>query len=535
MILNILEFTGDNQVRFTNLSEEQAVEASERKEVDLADLYLMVPGYGKPAEDSDINIGIAYSSGLGQVANFTLTEGRVPEADNEAAIPPHLAEALGIEPGVGAEFEILLYQTSDNQTLQEAELLRFVVSGILQEQQVYAALGVYDMFVSRNFAEQYDFSTALYLRFDPSYDPRFTALAIAEEIGLGEEEVTFNENYLAANLNDPTTVVLVSVVLLVLSAAGALVIHNAYNISVVKRIHQYGLLTVIGASRKQIRGCVYLEALICAGIGLPFGLLIGTLMGYVSTLAISGITTMTTSYVLTPLAYLLSAAVTILMVLVGVMRPASKAARIAPIEAVRFSDAGETAKKRKTLENVTLNALARINLTRSRGRTVGTILSLSLSGILFLGFSTIAFSMLDSVNTLTSQMVMSDIQIDVEQYRDVDESNDPLSLEIVEIISQLDGVEETTTVMRQGLFILSRDYESAEGWLSQGNALGIAPEVMQEVIDSVYGTDVTLENLVDPHNVIAVIPSDRSIEFFFEMYNIDYTDILDAPPSLATP
>jgi putative ABC transport system permease protein len=526
IINNILEYTGDNQVRFNNITDNQAIWLSEQKEVALADMYLFLRGSGKGTEDTYSDIGITYSSGLGHVANFKLTAGRAPQDDNEAVIPPHLAELLGIEPVVGAEFEILYYGRNDGGTEMDALALRFVVCGVLQEQRMYAAMGFYDMFISKSLAEQLDYDQHICLKFHPKYDPRSTALRLAEEIGLAEKDVSFNESYLKAELNDPTAVIFVAVILLILGAAGALVIYNAYNLSVVKKIHQYGLLTVIGASKKQIRHCVYLEALFCSGIGLPVGLLAGTLVGYASTSALNGIANYPTPYILTPAAYLLSAAVTIIMVLIGVNRPARKASKIAPVEAVRFADADEKTGKRKQMENVTLGSLARVNLSRARGRTTGTILSLSLSGMLFLGFSTVAFSMRDSADGIVKQTVYGDIQITAGRYGIVQNEPDPLTREMVKTIRALDGVQKTTTVMEQGLCEVINIQNGENYPDDRGDVIGVTPDVLQEVIAHIYAGEVTLADFNDPLNVIAVIPSDHKVDFYTSEYEIDYGNIL---------
>lgn len=52
-------------------------------------------------------------------------------------------------------------------------------------------------------------------------------------------------------------------------------IFNAFNISVAERIKQFGLLSSVGASRRQLRRAVVLEGVIVAVIGIPCGLLIG--------------------------------------------------------------------------------------------------------------------------------------------------------------------------------------------------------------------------------------------------------------------
>ena len=68
---------------------------------------------------------------------------------------------------------------------------------------------------------------------------------------------------------------LVMVLAAVIVVACVSLIFNAFNISVAERIKQFGLLSSVGASRRQLRRAVVLEGAIVAVIGIPCGLLIG--------------------------------------------------------------------------------------------------------------------------------------------------------------------------------------------------------------------------------------------------------------------
>ncbi len=66
------------------------------------------------------------------------------------------------------------------------------------------------------------------------------------------------------------------IVLIVISTIA--VIYNAFNISVLERINQFGLLRSVGATPEQIRGGIVLrEAGILSIIGIPIGLFSGVL------------------------------------------------------------------------------------------------------------------------------------------------------------------------------------------------------------------------------------------------------------------
>lgn len=505
LIDNLLESTGDSHVKYNFVTEEQTALLSSRREVALSDLHLRMNGWGNSINGED-GIILSYSSALGQMAGFKLTSGRPPRQEQEAAIPPHVAEYLGIDPKIGAEFDLSFQAQGPDGSLTEKTTLHFVVSGILQEQRMYAAMDIYDIFVSLPLTEKFDHRAELFLRFKGKYEPRSTASRLAELADIPKQDISLNEKYLSANFHDFSIILFTAAVLLILCAAGALVIYNAYNLSIEKKIHQYGLLLLIGASKKQIQSCVRTEALYCTLLGLPFGLLAGTLTGYFGTGTIDAIAGLPITYTLSPAAYLLSAAVTLVMVLIGVMRPSRKASQIAPVDAVRFTGAKDKQGHRPTVETITLDTLAHINLSRKRSRTIGTVLSLTFSGILFIGVSTIAFSLRDSIDSLVSKRVVGDIVISNDTFKTVQYEdgtiliNDPLSHDLVDTIRGLDGVTEVDTVM------LNAYYRSEEDRMSGDTAVaGVEEHTMEKILSHIKDGHVTMEDFNDPHNVIAVI------------------------------
>ena len=508
MIDAIVETSGDNHAVYSNITKAQAEVISQQKEVARADMFLYPNGWWEPADGKKASVVTVYSSQLGSVAGYGLTYGRPPVAENEAVIPPHVADFLGIEPIVGAQFD-MFFHTFGGEEIP----FRFTVSGILEQKRLHAAMNSYMMFISESLALQLDHSRDLFVRFKPLVEPYGTAGRIARTVGMHEDDVRFNVQYMQVGLQATSGIAFAAAVLLILCVAGALVIYNAYNLSITKRIRQYGLLTVIGASKKQVQRCVELEALYCSLFGLPPGLLAGTLLGYWGINALSTPMGIPIDYLMTPLAYLLSAAVTMVMVYFGVRQPARKASSVAPVEAVSFSDAPGEPYERKALDNITISSLSKINMSRAKGRTIGTITSLALSGALFLGFATVAFSMRDSIGTLAGQMVQGDITVEVENFYRAN-NPDPLSHGLTEIILGLEGITRSTTVMAHYLWEeLPAQYAQQAHFdaLYKGAVAGLCPDTMLGILDKVYDGNPELADFDVPGNVIAVMPSPERV------------------------
>ena len=90
-----------------------------------------------------------------------------------------------------------------------------------------------------------------------------------KKVNVYDLEVADNHNFLA----DDTMVGLglaASVVVVVIIFTSVFCIKNSFDISITEKTRQYGMLSSIGATRKQIKQNVYYEALILGIIGIVF-------------------------------------------------------------------------------------------------------------------------------------------------------------------------------------------------------------------------------------------------------------------------
>jgi putative ABC transport system permease protein len=205
----------------------------------------------------------------------------------------------------------------------------------------------------------------------------------------------------------------VSIALIV--CGSALVIYNAFAISIGERKKQFGMFASVGATSAQIRRIVLIEAGVIALIGIPLGILgaiagVGILLkltqGIVSQLILDA--TQGMPLVVSPLVIggtvLFSAATTLLSAWI----PAGRAAKVSPIDAIRQS--GEI-QEGKPLNLRTSPLIRRVfgfegelalkSLRRDRKRYLTTLLSLMISIILFVAFNALM------LYTQTTQRVAS--------------------------------------------------------------------------------------------------------------------------------
>lgn len=544
---------GDAHFKYDNVTPEQIELLKKQSQIEWTSETSVVPNLqankilsaGQEQIEEANSIELVYIENLKQMDGFRITDGETPQKENEVAIPPILAEYLGIEATVGAEFEVNLISFTFNengQTTVETPA-KFTVSGIIQKNRHFE-MGIelgnrYVMFVSKEFVlanlkfkntgdteptdtlnehEQFG-KIDVFVKLKKGYEARKIAYEIAEIIGVEEDNIQFNNNYLFASLNDNSDRIMFYVIIIFFAIVGAIIIYNAFNIVIAKRTRHFGLLTLIGASKKQIRKCVYIEAILNTAVALPIGLLLGTFLSWLIMPVVRASYDRTGAvFSISAWSYLLTILITVLMVFAGAVIPARGGGKITPVEAAKFAPNSPKGNKKsnkfKIIKNLTLPSLARANLFRKKGGASGTITSLSIVGVLFIFLSFVLFSVYFSLGNLASQGMASDIQVGRGQrvkeggmtYISYNGNFDILPENIIEQIKNLDGVKKSHVVYFKNYQIPTND-ENANGLMESGLILGVDDEIMFEYLkqaEAHEGSKDDLTSFENPNNVLVL-------------------------------
>jgi putative ABC transport system permease protein len=174
------------------------------------------------------------------------------------------------------------------------------------------------------------------------------------------------------------------------------VIYNSFQISVVERIKQFGLLRAVGTTPRQIRKIVLREATILAIIAIPLGLICSIIAIYGIMIAfklIGADSVMPLKISVSPMVLCISTAVGIISIYLSALVPAFFAGRISPLNAIsgRNSITKEKIKRKKNIVIQRIfgfeGALAVKNIKRSRKRYRITVFSIVISVVLFVTFN----------------------------------------------------------------------------------------------------------------------------------------------------
>ena len=208
--------------------------------------------------------------------------------------------------------------------------------------------------------------------------------------------------YQGASLDDDTLRTIYGLgafIMGIVLVSSVFVIRNGFAISITERLKQYGMLSSIGATKKQIKKSVYFEGFILGIIGIPLGILSGifaiyllvNVVNYILKDYVSSGTLLT--YGISWTAIVVSIIVSVVTIWLSCRNSAKKASKIIPIEAIRSSeDVKLKAKKIKCPKIITKifktgGEIAYKNLKRSKKKYRTTVISIIVSVVIFIAIS----------------------------------------------------------------------------------------------------------------------------------------------------
>lgn len=370
-----------------------------------------------------------------------IAEGHYPEKIDQVAVDKAYMKHIGKEAKLGTTIKL---QNFDGTTET------FQICGFSDDQSTST---MYAVMLSKAYAEkgrwlkEIPYSLAVKIEGAKMMsEDQFleTITGIGADYGVERADINENDKFttsLVMNVQEIMTVVLGGIFILFVSV---IVIYSIFYISVMSRIRQFGQLRTLGATPRQIKRIVRREGLTMFLIGAPIGLLIGIFFGLLmvpqgwlwqNTLVVSAITLLAD----------------FLTIMVSVRKPAKIAASISPIEAAKAS--GYTAVKGNSAvlhRKITPFNLAKMGLKRDRRKFIMTVLSLCVSGVVFMAGSTFlsSFDNLDfskqSYNRYSEyQLWISDnaINANAEGLTGVQKKN-PLDQTLIQEVASIDGVKE---------------------------------------------------------------------------------------------
>lgn len=364
------------------------------------------------------------SEGYKDMLPVHITSGRMPENTSEILLPNHLKGNGGVEYKLGDILNLQVgKRVSEGYVLDDRSL--YMEGGESIEDTVsktYTVTGFYDR--SIRAVEPYDAPGFIALTMedksvgDCTYDVFLTVNKKADIKKYYYKEVKFewqqlyaveyNTDYIRATTGTSEAYMTIiygfACVLMIIITFGSIsLIYNSFSISVSEQTRQFGILSSIGATKKQIRKSVMTEGTFLAIIGIPLGIIVG-LTGIGITFfclgdKFTGILGVSDeiSISLHPswISIVIAVVMTYITIMISAYIPAVRATKKSAIDAVRQSNDIKIKPKEVKVSKVTAKLfgfegmIAAKNFKRNKKKYRATVISLFISVVLFISASSL--------------------------------------------------------------------------------------------------------------------------------------------------
>ena len=404
-----------------------------------------------------------------------LIEGSFPKNENEIVISNHVITNGGLNYKVGdsVTFNYGSRNIDGDITLANSELVdgefltnegtyTYKIVGIVDRSnfESYSASGYTAFTVDVNSDKG---NVNLYVMFNKNKNIIKQSEELAKELNY-DGDINYNSTLLALYGESTYGNVMSSmggmmIIMLSLVSIGCIiVIYNSFAISVMERKKEFGLLSSIGTTKRQLSHTVFFEAVVVGVIGIILGILgayigIGCVILIINNL-ISDMLEYKLHLVTNPLFIIIPVIFMIIVIGVSAFIPSRRASKVSPIEAIRQNDDIKINKKKIRTSKLVLKLfgiegeIALKNIKRNKKKYKVTIVSLFISIVLFISFSSY---MNYTLNTASS--VMGEVPYDY-QISYFGDDNDIDALDKISEIIKSNDVKEYVSYSASNLSII---------------------------------------------------------------------------------
>lgn len=369
--------------------------------------------------------------------NITLLQGKYPVEENEIMLEGWASESFQMK--TGDTVKVIFADSKEKE---------FKISGIYNDFGSTKASGMPGVLLSISGADMAGSEKASYylIEFKNGVNIKKAENEIKSILKPGDNRIGRNERLLAFMGQGASNTVMNlyatgAVLFLIVLIAGVMMIYNTFNISVMERVRQFGLLRCIGASPSQIKKLVRREGVQITLRAVPIGILAGMLLAFLCSVILkyynSSLFREITLFNISIVGIAAGIAVGFLTVLIASALPAKKAARVSPVNAVTGSSDMKIPKKKKRglLAKMFHAEIAMgVNNAVVKKKTLFLMsCSIAISIVMFLGFQVLVDFMHSALKT--SKPYTPDIVLAADR-------GQGLSNALYEELSALDGVKK---------------------------------------------------------------------------------------------
>jgi len=358
--------------------------------------------------------------------NFRLIDGRLPENENEIMLQKssktskyifNLGTTLTMN---GKEYKVVGYVNNvfdSNESKLDIGILK-----IASTEEKKEALNKIQSIYIKDIGKRVK-ATAEGISQTLKEDPKNKDISMAVNKNLLRLQNANLQGYESSTDNVLSTLEMMRNVLIgIVAISGIIIMYNSFNLSLVERRKQYGILKSLGIKNSSLYIIILFEALVLSVVGIVIGYLCGMLgdylvIGYINNTLVNVIKSMGVEkdlqifliYTTNIHAFYIVAISTTITVLLAAMIPAIKSTRISPIENIRGKDDYVVNTKKVKTSNISKKILgvefdlARKNMKRAKKRFRVATLSLSIAFILLFVIGTLGTQINNQIGLLEVQ------------------------------------------------------------------------------------------------------------------------------------
>lgn len=426
---------------------------------------------------------LAYDKKALENYGVVLTDGRLPQNSNEIIITESVLTGARVFLKIGDTITLNIgtRKSNDDYYLNDDALYTEDDESIVDtKEKTYTIVGFMDTLDVENLYSP-GYSALTYMDETPSAidisvlykspkEYEKTTKDICKTLNLDfDEDIYVNSDFLRFQgiMSDNMLYVLYTiagVVIFIIVISSVFVIRNSFSISVAEKNRQYGMLSSVGATSKQIRKNVIFEGMVIGLIAIPLGILLGIvaimiLLKIVNYLLADMLSGLCFTYSINLLAVLISVAISVITIYLSCLIPARRAAKISPIESIRGNNDIKIKAKKLRTSKLTKKlfgiggVIASKNLKRSKKKYRTTVISLVISIFIFISLSSFL-----TLGTKTSQFYYMDFKFNMYVH-----SLSDANTQIYEKISKLENVDNSAYCYQSSLDIDNIKYASEFG------------------------------------------------------------------------
>lgn len=429
-----------------NPTKEQIRQAKKTKHIHAGGLRVRVEKAQLKSEESEVLLNLNYYDEIEFTKNFrpavSDVKGHYPEKVNEVMLSQKALELLKIkQPEVGKQISIPINGQEEIFSLAgwftDYCFLDSGCQGFVSEAKV------------KEQGLRLPEDGTLSISAKPGHQHKLLS-ELKNEVTLSKGQ-KFDSNFDVQGENGSNSLIIIvtlGLIGLIILLSGYLLIYNVMYISVTKDIQFYGMLKTIGTTPKQIRKIVKTQGTMLSVLGIPIGIMMGTLVSFAAVpyaLNLFGSersSSMPTSISFHPAIYMGTILFAILTVTISCRKPAKLAGKVSPVEAMKFNGQSRyRGKAKKGTLGGKLYRMAYRNVFREKKRAVLVFASLFMGTMSLLSVNAFVGSL--DVNNYIDYYVQNDYSIYTGSSKgeeDTEEADRQFAEDLFQQIEKINGI-----------------------------------------------------------------------------------------------